>query len=265
MSSALWWQGESGINYRVDLDEYATVSRLVEADDERALVSSSWTGRTQTIVQHVRRIVRIEINEISAAGDPETIALLRNFGEHYRRGGSFAFAAEQSRAWLSYLTIPLTPSRTAITTGTCVGWAAGSAEISIGDEMTISQGYPLKRTHGIASAPTASSGFNVFWDTPGVFLSCDVGAALHARDYYPALTRTAQNAGVRETNDRGVTYSFAFDAQESLPLLLSGAALWQSMTLSTTSVAPPGKRLEDAINPTPGGMLSPFNMPRSFR
>ena len=265
MSSALWWQGDGGINYRIDLADYSCVSRLVHEDQERALVSTSWAGRSTTIIQHVLPVVEIEIADIGAWADPAQIALLRNFGEHFANGGVFGFAADQTRAWLSYLTLPVLPGATAVSTSVCVGWAAGSAVIGAGDDLVIAQGYPLTRAHGRAALPTLPFGSSATLDAPGVVLSRGVGAALRARDYYPALTRTGDNAAMRETNDRGVTYSFRFRAQESLPLLLSGAALWQSMTLSTSSTAPPGKRLEDAINPTLGGMLSPFNMPRSFR
>lgn len=255
MSSALWWQGDGGINYRIDLADYSCVSRLVDEDQERALVSTSWSGRSTTIIQHVLPVVEFEIADIGAWTDPAQIALLRNFGEHFRRGGVFGFAAEQSRAWLSYLTIAAAPGGTVLFSSPCVGWAAGSAAIAVGDELVLTQGYPLTRSHGRASAPTLAAGSGATLASPGVILSRDVGAALHARDYYPALTRTNDNAAMRETNDRGVTYSFRFRAQTFSPLLLSGAALWQSMTLTPGATAPPSRRVEGVLAPILGADL----------
>ena len=62
---------------------------------------------------------------------------------------------------------------------------------------------------------------------------------------------------MRETNDRGVTRTFRFKAQEYAPLLLGGSALWGAMTLSTSVAAPTGRRLENVLAPILGADLTP--------
>ena len=77
--AALWFQDASGRTHQVDLTEYADLSVLNQGDAEIVAVSTSWAGRSATILHHRLPTVAIEVNEVSAPNARETLALLRSF------------------------------------------------------------------------------------------------------------------------------------------------------------------------------------------
>ncbi len=251
----LWWQDPSGITHGLDLTEYADLSVLSEGNAEIAAVSTSWAGRPATLVHHRLPTIAVEVNDVSKANAATTIALLRNFAEHYRSGGLFAFAVDEATAWFSYLTLPAAAAQTNFTTLGCLGWAAGTAALPVGADVVVEQGYPLDQVHGLTASPTLAAGTGVTISAPGSILTRDAGAVIRARDYYPALTRD-DGEGFTESNDRGMFYSFRFTAQVSLAHLLGGAGLWQAVSLEEDETAPSGRRVLDvfatASAPQPG-------------
>lgn len=242
----LWWQDPSGITHGLDLTGYADLSVLNQGDAEIVAVSTSWAGRSATVRHHRLPTVAIEINDVSAPNARETLALLRNFAEHYRSGGLFGFAVDEDTAWFSYLTLPLAAAQTGITTLGCLGWAAGTAALPVGAEVVVEQGYPLDQVHGVTSAPTLAAGTAVSIEAPGSVLTRDAGATIRHRDYYPALVRD-DGEGFTETNERGLRYSFRFTAQVSLAHLLAGSGLWQAASFEEDEVAPSGRRVLDVF------------------
>jgi hypothetical protein len=247
----LWWQSPAGITHGLDLTEYADLSVLNEGNAEIAAVSTSWAGRSATLVHHRLPTIAVEVNDVSKANALATIALLRNFAEHYRSGGLFAFAVNEDTAWFSYLTLPAAAAQTGFTTLGCLGWAAGSAALPVGAEVVVEQGYPLDQVHGVTSSPTLAAGTGVTISAPGSILTRDAGATIRARDYYPALTRD-DGDGFTETNDRGLFYSFRFTAQVSTAHLLAGSGLWQSASFTEDAVAPSGRRILEVFAPVNG-------------
>lgn len=249
--AAIWWQDSSGITHKVDLSDYLDLSVLVQADAETASVATSWAGRSATLQHHRLPRIEVEINDVSAVNDLETVALLRNFAEHYRTGGLFGFAVNEATAWFSYLTLPAAAAQTVFTTAGCVGWAAGTAALPVGAEIVIEEGYPLDQVHGVTASPTLAAGTGVTISAPGAILTRSVGAAIRHRDYYPALTRDA-GEGFTERNERGLLYSFRFTAQVSIPHLLAGAGPWQTATYEEDEAAPTGRRVFEVFDPIGG-------------
>ena len=256
--SALWFQDASGRTHKVDLTGYADLSVLNQGDAEIVAVSTSWAGRSATILHHRLPTVAIEINEVSAPNARETLALLRNFAEHYRSGGLFGFAVDEDTAWFSYLTLPATAAQTTFATVGCLGWGAGTAALPVGAEVVIEEGYPLDQVHGVTASPTLAAGTGVTIEAPGSILTRSTGSALRHRDYYPALVRD-DGEGFTETNERGLLYSFRFTAQVSLPHLLAGSGLWQAASFEEDEAAPSGRRILDvfatASAPSPSSYL----------
>ena len=247
----LWWQSPAGVTHGLDLTEYADLSVLNQGDAEIVAVSTSWAGRSATILHHRLPTIAIEINQVSAPNARETLSLLRNFAEHYRSGGLFAFAVDEATAWFSYLTLPAAAAQTNFTTIGCLGWGAGTAALPVGAEVVVEEGYPLEQVHGVTASPTLAAGTGVTISAPGSILTRAVGAAIRHRDYYPALTRD-DGEGFTETNERGLLYSFRFTAQVSLPHLLAGSGMWQAASFSETTAAPSGRRVFDVFAPVGG-------------
>ena len=168
-------------------------------------------------------------------------------------------------AWFSYLALPCSAAGTRFTTGGNVGWTAGVAELPIGAEVVVEDGYPLFQVHGVTSDATAAMGGVVDVEAPGAIVACSTGAALRHRDYYPALVRD-DGEGFTETNERGLLYSFRFTAQVYLPAILEGEGAWSTATFDQDEPAASGRRVLDAFFPptSPGAPL-PFNSsPRRF-
>ena len=255
MATALWWQGADGRTHKVDLTGYADLSVLNQGDAEIVAVSTSWAGRSATILHHRLPTVAIEINQVSAPNARETLALLRTFAEHYRSGGLFGFAVDEDTAWFSYLALPCSAASTRFTTGGNVGWTAGTAELPIGAEVVVEDGYPLFQVHGVTSATTGAMGGVVDVEAPGAIVACSTGAALRHRDYYPALVRD-DGEGFTETNERGLLYSFRFTAQVYLPAILEGEGAWSTATFDQDEPAASGRRVLDAFFPV-GGPTAP--------
>ena len=258
--AALWWQSADGRTHQVDLTEYADLSVLNQGDAEIVAVSTSWAGRAATILHHRLPTVAIEINQVSAPNARETLALLRNFAEHYRGGGLFGFAVDEATAWFSYLALPCSAAATRFTTAGNVGWTAGTAEIPIGAEIVVEDGYPLFQVHGVTSGTTAAMGGVVDVEAPGAIVACSAGAVLRHRDYYPALVRD-DGEGFTETNERGLLYSFRFTAQVYLPAILEGEGAWSTATFDQDEPAASGRRVLDAFFPVggPSAPPSPFS------
>ena len=258
--AALWWQSADGRTHKVDLTGYADLSVLNQGDAEIVAVSTSWAGRSATILHHRLPTVAIEINQVSAPNARETLALLRNFAEHYRGGGLFGFAVDEDTAWFSYLALPCSAASTRFTTGGNVGWTAGVAELPIGAEVVVEDGYPLFQVHGVTSATTGAMGGVVDVEAPGAIVACSTGAVLRHRDYYPALVRD-DGEGFTETNERGLLYSFRFTAQVYLPAILEGEGAWSTATFDQDEPAASGRRVLDAFFPVgrPTAPPSPFS------
>ncbi len=228
MGVSVWYCPEDN-DRAVKIDLGANVTELIDEPDVESLDAEAINGQISRAIFRSRLRVTIRLERFTSTTLERDLLTMQT---HLDRGGSIAFALNESKAWAGY-TNDKRPARTTALHTKGNTWSFGqSATLAAGDVVCVWGGSPEgKREYDTVasfSSPTVTL-------TNGLRYSYGQGPLLvRHRDFHPCLVRPPNDRSPIITTEGRRVYNLELNLVEDVSML-AAAAGWSPGVLPTTS------------------------------